>query len=136
MVSLYIDTYALHVYPLYICANVLAYSVVQYIYYFNSDYEIIHFHFMQYPLTGDFQKQRTFCKMRSQCRYIQTLSPFTFSVGRAIAHTVSRWLPTEAARVRDRVRSRGICGGQSDTRAGFLLVLLFPLPPIAPQSSS
>jgi hypothetical protein len=31
-------------------------------------------------------------------------------------------------RVRARVRSCGICGGQSDTGAGFLRVLRFPLP--------
>jgi hypothetical protein len=61
-------------------------------------------------------------------------------VGRAIAQAVSRWLPTAAARVRARVWSRGICGGQSGAGAGFLRVLRFPLPifipPIAPQPSS
>jgi hypothetical protein len=40
--------------------------------------------------------------------------------GRAIAQAVSRWLPTEAARVRSRVLSSGICGGQSGAGAGFL----------------
>jgi hypothetical protein len=49
-------------------------------------------------------------------------------------------LPSAAARVRDRVRSCGICGGQSDSGAGFLLALRFPIPilspPIAPQLSS
>jgi hypothetical protein len=62
------------------------------------------------------------------------------SKGRAIAEAVSRWLPTAVARVRARVWSYGICGGQSDRGAGFLRVLRFPLPifipPIAPQSSS
>jgi hypothetical protein len=53
---------------------------------------------------------------------------------------VSRWLPTAAARVRARIWSCGICGGQSGAGAGFLRVLRFPLPifipPIAPQSPS
>jgi hypothetical protein len=48
--------------------------------------------------------------------------------GRAIAQAVSRWLPTAAARVRTRVWSSWICGGQSGTGAGFLRVLRFPLP--------
>jgi hypothetical protein len=56
--------------------------------------------------------------------------------GCAIAQGVSRRLPIAAARVRARVRSSEICGGQSDTGAGFLRVLRFPLPifipPIAP----
>jgi hypothetical protein len=45
-----------------------------------------------------------------------------------------------AARVRSRVWSCGICGGQSGAGAGFLRVLRFPLqifiPPIASQSPS
>jgi hypothetical protein len=49
----------------------------------------------------------------------------------------SRWLLTAAARLRARVVSCGIGGGRSGARAGFLRVLLFPLPilipPIAPQ---
>jgi hypothetical protein len=61
-------------------------------------------------------------------------------IGRAIAQPVSRWLPTEAARVRSRVWSSGICGGQSGAGAGFLRVLRFPLPifipTTAPQSPS
>jgi hypothetical protein len=61
--------------------------------------------------------------------------------GRPIAQAVSRWLPTAAARVRARVRSCRISGGQSGAGAGFLRVLRFPLPifipPIAhPQSPS
>jgi hypothetical protein len=60
--------------------------------------------------------------------------------GCAIAQAVSRRLPTEAARVRAPVKLCGICGRESGTGAGFLLVLRFPLrirfPPIAPQSSS
>jgi hypothetical protein len=49
--------------------------------------------------------------------------------GRAIAQAVTRRLPTAAASVRAQVRS---CGGQSGTRAGFLRVLLFPLPALSP----
>jgi hypothetical protein len=62
------------------------------------------------------------------------------NLGCAIAQTVSRWLPTEAALFRARVQSCGICGGQSGAGAGFLRILRFPLPicipPIAPQSPS
>jgi hypothetical protein len=61
-------------------------------------------------------------------------------LGRAIAQAASHRLPTAAARVRARVSSCGICGGQSGAGTGFLPVLRFPLPifipPIAPQSSS
>jgi hypothetical protein len=56
--------------------------------------------------------------------------------GRAIAQAVSRWLPTAAARVRARVWSSGICGGQSGAGAGFLRVLRFPLPIFIPPPNS
>jgi hypothetical protein len=54
-------------------------------------------------------------------------------VGRAVAQAVRRWLSTAAAPVRVRAAC-GICGGQSGTGAGFLRVLRFPLPIIAPIS--
>jgi hypothetical protein len=44
-----------------------------------------------------------------------------FSEDRAIAQAVSRWLPTAAVRVRSRVSSSGIYGGQSGAGASFLL---------------
>jgi hypothetical protein len=45
-------------------------------------------------------------------------------------------LPTAAARVRARVWSCGICGGQSGAGAGFLRVLRFPLPIFIPPNYS
>jgi hypothetical protein len=61
-------------------------------------------------------------------------------VGRAIAQAVSCWFSTAAARVRFRVWSSGIYGGQIGAGAGFLRVLRFPMPifipPNAPQSPS
>jgi hypothetical protein len=57
------------------------------------------------------------------------------SSGRSIAQAVSRWLPTAAAYVRVSAAC-GVCGGQSGTGAGFLLVLRFPLPIIPPISPS
>jgi hypothetical protein len=51
-----------------------------------------------------------------------------------LAQAVSHWLLTVAARVRVRTVC-GVCGGQSGTGAGFLLVLRFPLPIIIPQNS-
>jgi hypothetical protein len=57
--------------------------------------------------------------------------------GRTIAQAVTRWLPTAAARVRARVWSSVIYGGQSGAVAGFLRVLRFSLPIfIQPISSS
>jgi hypothetical protein len=55
--------------------------------------------------------------------------------GRAIAQAVSRWLPIAAARVRARVWSSGICGGQSGVGGGFFRVLRFPLPIFIPPNS-
>jgi hypothetical protein len=72
------------------------------------------------------------------CRQWPSISPFCnySQFGHAIAQAVSRWFSTAAARVRSRVWSSGICGGQSGAGAGFLRVLRFPLPifipPIAP----
>jgi hypothetical protein len=59
----------------------------------------------------------------------------TVTDGRAIAQSVSRWLPTAAARVQTRVWSSGICGGQSGAGAGFLRVLRFPLPIFIPPNT-
>jgi hypothetical protein len=63
-----------------------------------------------------------------KARKILTTLGKTINCGRAIAQAVSRWLSTAAARIRARVWSCGICGGQSGAEAGFLRVLRFPLP--------
>jgi hypothetical protein len=65
-------------------------------------------------------------------RFLDYLMP---SLGCEVAQAVRRWLPTTAARVRVRAAC-GVCGGQSGTGAGFLRVLLFPLPIIPPISPS
>jgi hypothetical protein len=81
-----------------------------------------------------FQLQLLYCKANWQDD-VKGLN-----LGRAIAQAVSHWFPTAAARVRARVWSCAICGGQSGAGVGFLRVLRFPLPvfipPIAPQSPS
>jgi hypothetical protein len=69
--------------------------------------------------------------------HFNTLSKIAHSLGRAVAQAISRWLPTATTRVRVRAAC-GACGGQSDTGAGFLRALRFPLPiifpPISPSS--
>jgi hypothetical protein len=47
------------------------------------------------------------------------------NIDRAVAKALCCRLPTPAARVRSQVIYL-ICGGQSDTGAGFLRVLLYP----------
>jgi hypothetical protein len=89
---------------------------------------------------GDLANQVSLPKIMSCTTINHTGLYVTQRYGRAIAQVVSRWLPTAAARVRARVWSSGICGGQNGAGAGFLRVLRFPLPiiipPIAPQSPS
>jgi hypothetical protein len=54
------------------------------------------------------------------------LGCYTVWIGRVIAQGVSRRLLTAAARVLAKVRTCGICGGQSVTGAGFLRVWVSP----------
>jgi hypothetical protein len=55
---------------------------------------------------------------------------------KADSHAVSRRLPITAARVRAQIRSCGICGGQSGTGAGFLRILILPLPVLLLSTAS
>jgi hypothetical protein len=57
--------------------------------------------------------------------YISTIT--FFGKGGAISKAVSRWFPTETARVQEQIRSCGICGGQSGAGTGLLQVLRIPL---------
>jgi hypothetical protein len=86
-------------------------------------------------MTGVFPR---YCDPRSRVKPLPV--ELLILMGRATAQAVSRRLPTAAARVRAQVKSCGTCGGQSGTRAGFLLALRFPLPifipSTAPHSSS
>jgi hypothetical protein len=70
---------------------------------------------------------------REHCIYPAVMPVCALAEGRAIAQAVSRWLLTAAARVRSRVWSSEICGGQSGAVAGFLRVLRFPLPIFIPS---
>jgi hypothetical protein len=58
------------------------------------------------------------------------------SFGRAVAQAVSRRLSTAATRVRERVKSCGICCRQSGISASFLLVLPLIHPLIAHRLST
>jgi hypothetical protein len=53
------------------------------------------------------------CKIFSHFCVVVTTYLITHWLGPAISQAVSRWLPTEAARIRSRIWSSGICGGQS-----------------------
>jgi hypothetical protein len=55
---------------------------------------------------------------------LKLVTRLTMGMRRAIAQAVSRWLPIATARVRSRVWSSGICGGQIGAWAGFLRVVL------------
>jgi hypothetical protein len=81
--------------------------------------------------------------MHNLCEILSASVPWIglsmeFGIGldsRAITQAVSRWLPTVAARVRSRVWSSRICGGQSGAGADFLRVLQFPMPIFIPPNS-
>jgi hypothetical protein len=56
-------------------------------------------------------------------------------VGRAIAQTFRRRLPTAAALFPSQITLYWICGGQIGAGAGFLRVLRFPLPVLIPANA-
>jgi hypothetical protein len=56
--------------------------------------------------------------------------------GGAIAQVLNSRLLTAATSVRSYVMSALVCGGQSGTWAGFLLVILFPLQILIPSNAS
>jgi hypothetical protein len=60
---------------------------------------------------------------------------YILNLGRAITQAISRWVTNAAARVRDRVWSSGIYGGQGGAREGFLQILELPLPIFIPPNS-
>jgi hypothetical protein len=80
--------------------------------------------------TGSPQRTDT-CLLSTVPKYTET-----HFLGRAVAPADSRRLPTAAARVPARVKSCGICDGQSCTGAGSLRVLRYPLPLIHPTNCS
>jgi hypothetical protein len=55
--------------------------------------------------------------------------------GHATVQVANRRLLTAAVWVRSQVRSRGFCGGQNGTGAGFLQVIRFPLPILIPPNA-
>jgi hypothetical protein len=52
---------------------------------------------------------------------LQHSAVITSNTGHAIAQVVSHWLPTAVAWVQIRVKSSGICGGQSGAGAGSFI---------------
>jgi hypothetical protein len=89
-------------------------------------------------------KKEATCSSENSVNFYWTtrrhISQDTTLHGHDIIQALSRWFSTAAALVRAPVRSCGICGGQSGTGAGFLLVLRFSLKILIPltiaQSSS
>jgi hypothetical protein len=70
------------------------------------------------PRQGSHSQDRV---SRDSCPHLTVSdSRFSKSAGRAVGQEVSRWLPTAAARVRSKVWSSRICGGQSGAGAGFI----------------
>jgi hypothetical protein len=76
---------------------------------------------------------RSILKLPRLWRTLENRVGLGSQLGRAIAQAITRWLPTAAARVRARIRSCGICAGQSGTGADFLRVLRFPLLNLIPH---
>jgi hypothetical protein len=112
----------------------------QLMFFINVQCIIINWKAVTYQEEAQFGVQIQLRRRRFTGAQTNFLISFSVEGGRAIAQAVSRWLPTAAARVRARVWSCGIWGGQSGAGEGFLRVFRFPLPifipPIYPQSPS
>jgi hypothetical protein len=74
---------------------------------------------LRYPGLQLLQANATYFNCINILVWISNARRNSFMAGRAIAQAVSRWVPTSAARVRARVWSCGICGGQNGAGAVF-----------------
>jgi hypothetical protein len=83
------------------------------------------------PLADNSGNNLKFCNPIGLDNWITQL---TRPSGSDTAQALSPWLPIAAARVRARVWSSGICGGQRGSGANFQRVLQFPLPIFIPQN--
>jgi hypothetical protein len=64
--------------------------------------------------------------------YLVEMQPISSEI--VIKSTRPRLLTAEA-RLRSQVKSRGVCGGQSGARIGFVQLFRFPLPIIIPPTA-
>jgi hypothetical protein len=81
------------------------------------------------PTAPSFERTKTFLVLDRATTVIDRKRNYYLShrKGRAVAEAITHRLPTLAAPVRGRVKSCGICGGQSGTGAGFFRVFRIPL---------
>jgi hypothetical protein len=86
----------------------------------NLEYVFLVFHFLR---NQEYMREEgtvtTYSNMRCVIDRTAYSNGINGSCGRAMAQAVSRRPPTAEARVRSRVSSCGVCGGQSGTGTGF-----------------